>query len=100
MFKPFDTIEVSFPNLNFHNSNEVPELFRGTLLYCEKSRNTIGLYDNLFMNIKELGQLHRNFEFWSYLGYNAKINTTRLVLTEKIDFGLIKSYNDLPVDIG
>lgn len=94
MFKQFDTIEVSFPK-----SNEAPGLFRGTLLHCEKSRNIIGLYDNLFMNIKEFGQLHRNFDFWSYLGSNAKINTTRLVLTEKIDFGLIKSYNDLPVDI-
>lgn len=93
MFKPFDTIEVSFPK-----SDEEPELIRGILLYFEKSINIKGLYNTVFMNVKEFKELRNNW--WSFLGNNVKINTTRLVLVEKIDFGLIQSYNDLPVDIG
>lgn len=96
MFKPFDTIEIGFPKLN----NEETELIRGTLLYCQKSIELIGLHDNVFINLKKIGEIHKNINFWSFLGHNVKINTTRLVLVEKIDVGLIKSYNDLPLDIG
>ncbi len=95
MFKPFDTIEVSFPQ-----SDENQELIRGILLYSEKSIGIKGLHDNVFMNVKEFRELRRINYWWSFLGNNVKINTTRLVLTEKIDSGLIKSYNDLPVSIG